>query len=325
LRYKSRKAVREDILGLENVLICTHDDADGIASAELFVQALKTLGYDTEEDVEIEFAKEFGVNEFEANVMLDQVPKDPEFDGIVIDHHSGNIKRRSFDYKLWYETYPTSLIVYNLFKKEIPNPWKVVVGIAGDGQPELTPIEIWDSYPELFLHKASIYRSGARTNVYRNPMFTMLSSGINAISRAESEDQMGPGVAYQVLKQMEHPIDLVYNPMAAKAKGLLRSEETSTMNKFAPIDLGKVMFWQLETKYNILSRLATVLESVEKKTIVAVHMDTGKISVRGVHAMWVKNKLPEFHIDGHSKWMGGQLEDNQTPQDLLRAMMERLR
>lgn len=321
MKYKSRKQVREDIFAMEEVAISAHDDADGIGSGYLLAQVLESAGI----EVTLDFPADFGNVSGFTDVVVDQVPIDIENDSIVIDHHPHHSSRRNFEYRLWHEDVPTTLMLYRMFKKEITHPWKLIVGTAGDGQPELTPPEIWDNYPELFLMKASIYSRGSKFSVYRNPMFTMLSSGINAISRAEKNDQMGPVVAYKVLKQVETPIELVYHPMCDKAKGVLKAEVTAVMNKYAPIDIGKVMFWAFETDLNILSRLATTMEAQEKKTIVAVDKTSRKISIRGVHALWVKDKLSEFQIGGHSKWMGGKLDDGQTAEDLLKALVERTR
>lgn len=322
MRFKSRKAVVEAIMEIDEPFISTHDDADGMISGLYMARLFDSIGV----EVNFEFPEKFGDCDPEVNIVLDQVPLDPDQDAIVIDHHPQHFKRRGYEYQLWYDNVPTSLMVYHLAKKEIPNEeWKVAVGLVGDGQAELIPSEIWDQHPELFHARLSIYQRGSDMNIYRNPLYTMLSSGINAISRMEEEDNYGPTLGYQIAKKVESPLELVIHATCEKAKQLQKKEKNRIIYDCAPIDLGKVVFWEIDSIYKMESYMATILESKEKKTVVVINSGSTRVAIRGDHAFWVKEKLPEFPIDGHLKYMGGVLEEHQTSEDLLNAMVERVK
>lgn len=328
MRFKSKKSVREAMLERfekEEPYISTHDDADGMVTglyvADFFSSALGIA------EVDIEFPENFGDCDPDANVILDQVPNDPNHNAIVIDHHQQHLGRKGYEYQLYFDTVPTSLIAYDIFRKDIKSEWKVAAGLVGDGQTELIPSHIWDHHPELFHMKASIYQRGSDISVYRNPLYSMLSSGINAISKMQEETLYGPGLGYSVIKQVETPWELVTHSTCEQAKQLQNKEKGRIMFAHAPIDLGKVIFWSIQSKYRMESYMATILESKDKnkKTVVVLNEVNNTIAIRGTHAAWVKSKLPDFQIDGHLKYMGGLLKDDQTSDDLMKALAERLK
>lgn len=324
MRYRSKKQLVDDILALEQPInVSTHDDADGIAAAVLFGEFLTA----NEREFFVDFPENFGYCSSKTDVVLDQVPMDLELDAIVLDHHSQHLGRRTYDYKLWYEEIPTTRMVYDLFKRQLQHKWKVAIGVVGDGQPEQIPDEIWDQYPELFQEKCSLYTRGYEITVYRNPLYFMLSSGINAISRMEDQknDQLGPAVAYNIAKDVKDPWELVNHSMCDMAKALSKKEEKRILANYVPLDLGKAVLWVIETDYSLCSLMATRLQSTVKKTVIAVNRNDGRISIRGDQAGWVRRKLPDFAIDGHSKWMGGVLDDDQTPEDLRSALVAKIR
>ena len=324
MRYRAKKQLVEDILALDDTInVSAHDDADGVASAVLFGEFLAAH----EKEFYVKFPETFGDCDSKTDVVLDQVPLDPELEAIVIDHHSQHTSRKTYQYSLWYEEVPTTRIVYDLFKKFLQHKWKVAIGAVGDGQPEQIPDEIWDQYPELFQEKCSIYAKSYDLTVYRNPLYSMLSSGINAISRMENKDidSMGPVVAYNIAKEVKNPWDLVNHSMCGMAKALSKKEQKQIIVKHAPLDLGRVIMWIIESDYNLGSTVATRLQSEIKKTVVVVNRTSGKISIRGDQAGWIKRKLPEFTIDGHLKWMGGILNDDQTPEDITTALVANIR
>lgn len=324
MRFKSRKSVREAMLERfekEAPYISTHDDADGMVSA-LYVTDFfeRTMGIP---EVDIEFPENFGDCDPDANVILDQIPNDPKHDAIVIDHHQQHLGRKGYEYQLYHDPVPTSLSAYDIFRKDIKDEWKVAAGLVGDGQPELIPNYVWDHYPELFHMKASLYQRGNDITVYRNPLYTMLSSGINAISKMQEETLYGPGLGYSIAKQVETPWELVVHPTCEQAKQLQNKEKSRIMYAHAPIDLGKVIYWPIQSKYRMESYMATILESKDRKTVVVLNEINNTIAIRGVHAEWVKSKLPDFQIDGYLKYMGGLLKDDQTSDDLMKALSER--
>ena len=116
--------------------------------------------------------------------LIDQHPL-ADFEGTVLDHHLGDGYPLAHKYKLIYDTVPATLIAWREFKEDIPkDEWfKVVVGLMGDGQPELIPAEVFKECPQLLnWRKTSAYKKYNWTISYY-PTYKLLSSPINAFLR----------------------------------------------------------------------------------------------------------------------------------------------
>src|SRR4030067_2677676 len=124
----------EDLKSKEPFSLSAHTDPDGIYSATILKRIFSIKG-------EVELPP---FNEYKTDVSVDLgFPIDKEWSGISIDHHPDHPVDRK--YKLYWESYPTGLILYNNLKKYLKREdyWLVVGSLNGDGQPELTPDEIW--------------------------------------------------------------------------------------------------------------------------------------------------------------------------------------
>jgi len=163
----------EDLKSKEPFSLSTHWDADGLFSAEILRRIFKV-----KEPIQI---PEFGV--YKTDVALDLgAPIAQDWAGILIDHHPQDtvIDRK---YKLYWDYCPTGRILYNHLKQYIDpkDTWLVCGSLAGDGQAELTPDEIWDAFPVLFQGRGILYQSQFKLGISDNPLYVFLSSGVNAM------------------------------------------------------------------------------------------------------------------------------------------------
>ena len=164
-------------------LLYTHDDADGITSAVLLAHAFPIKKVNCPEDFgDFEAKADLAKGYQPPDLVTDMVPKDPEYSGLVIDHHPSHPEESKRKYILVWDGIPTTGIVYKLFKDQIPKEyhWKVAVGLCGDGQPELIPAEIWTSCPSLLDSYTVPYEKYGKITFGKIPVFLKLSAMINA-------------------------------------------------------------------------------------------------------------------------------------------------
>uniref|UniRef100_A0A6H1ZW34 Putative DHH family protein n=1 Tax=viral metagenome TaxID=1070528 RepID=A0A6H1ZW34_9ZZZZ len=311
-----RKASKEKPLK-----IFAHADADGITSAVLLVAALKT------EFIEVTIQSRFRTYE-DADIGLDLGAPKEEFTGVAIDHHDHFTWENKYD--LIWDSKPTARIVYDLFKDRIPDnqKWKVVVGIAGDGQAELIPDDIWDKYSSLLLTELETIEgeSYGKYTHWEAPLYTMLSSPINAISKTGNTYE-----AYVILKKSDNPLDIIYHPMALAAtkrikdamNRISRPREISDKLRIINFKRLPVAFCVVNLEESITSNIAYKLRAVHRhKTVIIVNSKTLSGSIRGDLAKYIANKLVAagFDAGGHPAYCGITLKDSQDIPNLLGAL-----
>lgn len=291
--------------------VAIHDDADGITCGVLL-----NLVY-TIHDVFC--PQEFGDAE-DSEVVADMIPKEKNKPYLVFDHHPNHPPKGERKYTLVWDVVPASLIIYNIFKDQIPKDerWKVAVGVVGDGQAELIPTEIWRDFPELMDGYSTVYEKyGLKFSMY--PIYARISSGINATCKL-AEDKWYTG--YQVLKNASSPIDLIEDPSLVAAKALLREEYRNVLKETHPIDLPYIRFWKIKSHMKMERHLAPIAMKNSIKSTMIVNDLTKKISLRGALTVLICEQLNKmgYNINGHPGFAGGQLRPDQEPEDLLKDL-----
>lgn len=292
--------------------VAPHKDADGIASAVLFA-ACRGVG-------RLIWLLEFGDTDKRIEVYLDQVPQDPEFSGLVIDHHEAHKKREKINYTVVYEEIPTTYIVYKLIHDDLmkdggrlykQHGWKLAVGLMGDGQPHLIPDFIWKDFPALHAQHMSLWEdwsAGGNWKTFKYPISGMLASGVNALARQGAEQ-----TAYEILRDAKTPIEMVNHSDIYRAKELQKKEIKRVMKESKPIDFPNVILWKFKSEFSIASYLATRLNAVGNKTVLAWNTNFGKLSLRGNYTEMVAQYLngslgsKDFELAGHVGFRGGRI------------------
>ena len=301
-----------DITGLSNIKISVHTDADGIYSGVL-------LSYAIEVETVL-FPERFGdtvIGDSIPDIILDQVPVDSNYSGLVLDHHPHHPRERR--YRLIYDTVPTGLIVYNILKDRIPerHRWKVVGSLVGDGQPELIPVEIWRQYPILLEEVGSIV-DRRDLIFYRSPVWSLLSSPVNSACRCNMED-----VAFKIVRDARDPYDIIFDPALQACKKRVEEEMSRIIKQFKPIDLGYYIYWEFDSELKLTGYLASRAESIYKKTAIVVNRKRKILSIRGVLSDLLKEYLSsKYSIGGHSGYSGGYLREDQDTRILLEDLRE---
>ena len=284
--------------------IYCHHDADGICSAH-FV-ALVTP------DAKIKVVDEFGSTKGweKGDIMVDMRPNNPNIEGLVIDHHLPHPEPHK--YELISDVVPASLITWRLYKDKIPKEewWKLAIGVMGDGQPELIPIEIYEECPSLLKNvKTSIYQSYGKWNINMMPLYKLLSSSINSFLRKGEYDS-----ALNLLKYSESPMDIYSSEDTRISKADVRNEFTASVKDADIFDYDNLAVIIFYSKYRMSGYIGSSLQSsLNHKTIMAINKRDGSVSLRGDLATYYKNKLKDIdylEIDGHAGFMGGKLKKN---------------
>jgi len=309
------------------LIIATHHDADGIYSGALFSRVFEIKEVRIPEDFQdygYERINEAGKKISKEHVGLDLgQPISKEFDGVAFDHHE-HIEPW---YHLVHRRYPTGLIIYEVFKDEIPpeEKWKVVGSLIGDGSPEFTPTEIWDTFGKvLFERRARVYpKYKVNPNVYRYfPIYRLLSSPVNACCRAGY-----PLEAYKIVRNAKVPTDIIEHPTFKEMEEEIRNEEKKIWEEFGKIGVVKlsteIHSFIMGSKYKMSGRIASKLRNMDNdKTWIVVNNIKGEISIRGELASFVSDKLSnsEFKLGGHRGYVGGKLQNTQTAEDFINAL-----
>jgi len=298
---------RNTILKLLNPSrISTHADADGLASCAL----IKSM---VSKKIVVNIPSVFGHIDARSTLVLDQVPK-TDTHALVIDHHPLKAHTGKDNYPLIHDTVPTSLIVYQVFKEQIPmtETWKVAVGLVGDQQPYMIPPEIWETYTELLDELVSIGKSRGASKYWQasNPLWLSLSN-INYLCR------LGGSAPYQALNLLidaKHPYDLIYNEAILNARDLILKEiERLTKESKRMIDLGALRVWFIQSEYVVEGLLSSSLQSLDKKTLIVFNENKHKFSIRGVLTGYLIEKLKhKYEIGGHPLAGAGVLTEGQT-------------
>lgn len=283
---------------MSKTIVSAHGDPDGITSAVLYAKAFP--------NVEVYIQQEFGMFQKDTQVILDMVPKEP-FTGLVIDHHP--LHPENPPYKLVFGHEPASLLTYKFVKANSNLPeseiWKVVVGLVGDGAPELTPVEVWKKYPVLLERVCSLYPKGIEVNVYDNPCWLLLSSGLNALCKAGKAQQ-----AYEVLYNAKHPLELVSNVLLKEAKEEHRKEVDSWLKDGIYTAIGEVMVGIVDSELSVEKDVAIKLAEQSHRTAIVVNLRSRNVAIRGVLGEYIQELFSDKQIidmGGHPAFKGGKL------------------
>jgi len=293
-------------------MLVYHHDADGVSSAVLWMLAHGL----SPDDIEARAADYFGEVYTDDKICFDMVPEDPEWEGICFDHHPQHPETHR--YTLYWDTVPTTLIVYNKFKDSIPDEekWKVVVGLVGDGQPELIPVEIFDMFPNILDEVLYVYNGEVRFSL---PRYKLLSSGINSLMRLGKCDY-----ALRLLYHAKRPEQLLFDEEANKARDMIRNEYNKVLREAQFIKLtNNIVYIEFESTVDVTGRLATDYADRLGCTVVAYNMANGKVSIRGDLALWIVKRLNEKGIEagGHPGFCGANLEPGTNFLDILREVV----
>jgi len=298
------------------IQIFAHHDADGLISAYFTKIGLGT-------NSKIVVTEEFGEapNWKDGDYMVDMRPKDPNFNGVVIDHHPDHPPISQRKYKLIWADKPASILCWEYFKDKIPKNewWKVVIGAAGDGQVEKVPFEVFDSCPELF--KASVWKSkswSGKWSISGYPAYKLLSSPINAFARFGQYDE-----ALHIIEKAKTPLDILHSNDVYSKRDELKRVFEDVMSKSDVYDFGnlKVIIFASQ-KVRLSGYIASVLGE-DVGTVLAINKVDGSLSLRGDLALYYKEKLKSLkylEIDGHPGYMGGKIKVD--PQKLIHDLFK---
>jgi hypothetical protein len=291
----------EELKAIEPFSLSAHHDADGVYSATILKRIFNVK--------EVKFP-EFGFYTTQVAVDLGS-PEDKTWTGIVIDHHPDHPEDRK--YKLYWDHCPTGLVLFNNLKEHVKSEdsWLVVGSLTGDGQPELTPDEIWDKFPELLSGRGVLYKNQwGKLGTSQTLLYKFLSSGINSLCRLGRPEQ-----AMRVLEGINSPIQLLENAEVIDAVDSMRKEKESLFDKRSckpPVveTLGNYSLVRIKTsrpEIKLAGVLATELSCTDNNTTyIVINEADGSGSVRGDLAKHLANKLTKagFKAGGHGAYCG---------------------
>lgn len=294
-------------------LISYHGDADGIASLVLYLKG-KGLSLNV---VDYYCPSKFGDVGKNPDVVLDQTPKDSDWSGLCYDHHNQHPEER--DYELVFDDIPTSGILYEEFKDVLDreDAWKVVIGIAGDGQPELVPQEIWEDYPILQTTSGWTKRNYGNLKYYTQPVYSMIKTLINAPARMGAEE-----VSFTTLWEATSPIDILFDETLRTYKKNLDKEMRSVEKKMKLIDMRDIAYAEYSSEMRLYINMD--LKQSTGKTAVILNTNNGKVSATGPQARSIADFLNEKGVDagGHQGYCGGHLPETMTPKQFRELLFE---
>ena len=240
-----------------------------------------------------------------------------DYRGVVIDHHPP--LKELPDATIIHGDVPASLISWTMFKDCIPKDewWKVGVGLAGDNQSELIPTEVWDESATLLDEYGKFFRKkDGKDHHYPMPIWKLLSSGINAFCRTYNHTE-----AFKQLKEAKTPFDILENKEIAAEKMKVRKAVSRAINSTSPIKLAHTNLWIVDSNCSVAGELAIRMYESSHKTTMVLNKRTGTFSVRGVLAYYIKDKLVDtIEAGGHPGFVGGELKEGKTTDDLLEAL-----
>lgn len=298
--------------------IVTHWDADGI-TAGLFT----SYGIpDSELQIAV-YEKGFGCIDglTEDDWMVDMKPQDINWPGHVLDHHFPYDKDHKHKlipdisnelYHYASDIIPASYIAWETFKDKIPKNewWKLAIGLGGDGALDLMPTEVFDECPMLFHSiKTSAFQSYGKWSINTYPLYTLLSSCVNAFLRKGEYD-----TAIYTMKFCQSPMELYNLPDVQIAKKDISNEYKVAVTDSEMYEFGNLVVILFDSRYRMSGYIASsIMEAFKGKTIMAINNKSGSISLRGKQAPYYKDKLRPLDyvtIDGHREYMGGKLHKN---------------
>lgn len=300
-----------------NPIILCHHDADGITSAYF-----ASYGYPNHE-IKVLDNKEFGCTDglTKDDVMVDMRPSNPNWEGTAYDHHFPHPENRKYKltpnisnelYHYASDIIPASYITWETFKDKIPKSewWKLAIGLGGDGALDLMPTEVFDECPML-MHsiKTSAYQSYGAWKINTYPLYSLLSSCINAFLRKGDSES-----AIYAMKFCQSPMELYNLPDVQIAKKDIQNEYKTAITDSEIYEFGNLIVVLFDSKYRMSGYISSsLMDAFKGKTMMAINNKTGSISLRGKMAPYYQEKLKPLDyvtIDGHREFMGGKLHKN---------------
>ncbi len=307
-KNKIEESIVEELTKKQNPVISVHHDADGLSSGALFAHAIGK-GID---DVEFVYPEIFGETEGEEiDLVLDQAPIDPDFDGVVVDHHDAHFGRNN-SYELVYSPqYCTARIVWESLKEKIPDEleWKTAIGIAGDGGEDEIPPELFLKSPEMLTDTGYTYgkQYGKKLEYNEQHSFVMAKSLLNYGTRI--------GEYEQTMRKLMHSssvMDIIHDDQLLNAKDTIQREMKNIYkdSSQAKIEVyGDLSYIDYSSDFRLW--IAQDMYSKSNKTTIALNKETGSFSVRGPLAQLIARMLDEIEgisAGGHLSYAGGRLE-----------------
>ncbi|MHC1572058.1 MAG: hypothetical protein ACXQTL_04845 [Methanosarcinales archaeon] len=300
----------------EKVKLVAHGDADGIYSAAEFMAA---NGYRMT-DIQVVFPKKFGDCPADSTYVLDMVPIDPNLEAEVWDHHP--LHPAEHRYKLHFDSAPTGLIIYKQFRRalvEKGKDWYVAGSLAGDGQPELIPPEVFRRHRQLLDDVLFIRESYGSYSVSSYPCYLMLSAAVNNLGKIGH-----PEVALQIVLDADNPLEIIHNDKVRQARDQVSKETSRAIKLVEAVDLKYVQLAIFESEYAIQSTVARKLHETSHKTVVAFNRALRALSIRGPLSAIVVEKLRPLctEVGGHLGYAGGTLKATTSIPQLQDALRD---
>ncbi len=301
---------------LEPFDLAAHHDADGVYSAVLLSKVFEIDN--------IEFPLLFGDYSSEQVAVDIGQSLDEDWDGVIFDHHP-HTDLENAKYKLVKGNMPTGGVVLEALKDHIDPKWSWLAAGAyvGDGQSALIPPEVFEEHKSLLEARISIYESYNKISTYQYPLYSLLSSPINATCRTNK-----PYNAYRILKTCTTPDQVVTHPVFKADQQTLTGEINKLVYQFGKdkknrrsgIVIGNFIVLPFESEYRIASRFATKIGvALRGKTVICINQTTGAMSIRGDLAYWLLKKMVPlgWTMGGHAGYCGGSLSGDQDVESFL--------
>lgn len=307
-------------LNTDDLVISVHDDADGLISGSLLCHA---LGLDFDK-VKVVFPDVFGQTKdllYEPDVVLDQTPIDPNYDGLVIDHHPIDERDTKYDL-IWDENFCTSRIMYEGLKDMIPEKyhWKMALGMAGDGRDDEVPYSIFQKSPELISEGGYTYGKKYASSIDYSAQhaFIMGKSLINYGTRTGNMDY-----TMSKLIEADDVIDITNDSWFLSRKDEVKNEMKNLYRDTSECRIQVYgNFAIIRYKSDMRLWIAQDMYSRTKKTVIALNERSDSMSIRGPLAQLVANHLDSIDgisAGGHMHFAGGRLVDK-TPEFLSKQI-----
>lgn len=312
-------------------IVRCHYDADGVTSGYFTTFGVKDSVLEV-----LDYKKGFGYCDdlSKDDWIVDMKPQNKNFTGHCIDHHFPHPDDRKYELTpnlssdaVHYSSdiIPASYIAWEKFKDVIPKSewWKIVIGLVGDGSPELIPNEVFDMHPILLQKfKTSAFNSYGRWKISEYPLYILMSSCINAFLRKFDNES-----AIFLIKAAQSPLDIYLSEDVAIAKRDVKNEFATVVKDMDSISIGRLTVIGFDSRFRMSGYVSSSLsDAFSGQTVAAINKKTGSLSLRGDLAPYYKNiitkNLDYVTIDGHRKFMGGKVHNNYETflEDLTRIL-----
>lgn len=247
--------------------IIYHSDVDGIISAVLMINALKSFGKSVSEFIPANYGQMDNIEDKVQGkvIFLDmRIPENvyKKFINLglcIIDHHELIEERSNFLYinpKIWgdYKYTPNSLIVYRLFENEIRDyDWLAAIGVISDAGGKENR-----EFIEKVAKKYNI-KLGSDEFLFDNK-FGQAADIINSITILHPKT--GAKEATELLLEIKNLDEIYRNEIFSKSYKNVNSKIKELLDKFDRLSEvhGNIYFFDLDKKYGkYSSTIATII------------------------------------------------------------------